>query len=72
VSGYSPTFARQILLLPDICLLEYGKKRSRSKLAVAWHGHEPFFLIVPEVNVADGLLYRVIAEQEEGPDYVMR
>lgn len=69
---YSLTFARQKLLLPDICLLENGKKRAHSKLPMAWHGHEPLFLIVPEVNMADGLLYRVIAEQEEGPDYIMR
>jgi len=66
------TFARQKLPVPDICLLENGKKRARRKLQMAWHGHEPLFLIVPEVNMADGLLYRVIAEQEEGPDYVMR
>ena len=69
---YSLTFARQKLLLPDICLLENGKKRARSKLPVAWHGYEPLFLIVPEVNMADGLLYRVIAQQDEGPDYIMR
>jgi hypothetical protein len=66
------TFARQKLLLADICLLENGKKRVRSKLTVAWHGYEPLFLIVPEVNMADGLLYRVIAEQDEDPDYIMR
>jgi hypothetical protein len=66
------TFARQKLLLPDICLLENGKKCTGSELRVAWHGYEPLFLIVPEVNMADGLLYRVIAEQDEGPDYIMR
>jgi hypothetical protein len=64
--------ARQKLLLPDVCLPENGKKRARSKLTVAWHGYEPVFLIVPEVNMTAGLSYRVIAEQDEGPDYIMR
>jgi len=64
--------ARQKLLLPDICLLENGKKRARSQLPMAWYGHEPVFLIVPEVNMTVGLSYRVITEQDESPDYIMR
>ena len=48
------------------------KETCPSELPVAWYGHEPLLLIIPEVNVADGLLYRVIAEQDEDPDYIMR
>jgi hypothetical protein len=39
---------------------------------MAGYRDKPPFLFVPEMYMADALFYRAIAEQDEGPDYVMR
>lgn len=65
-------FARQEFFLPDIGLLENRKESSGRKLPVGWHRNEPPFLFVPEMDMADALLYRAVAEEDEGPDHVMR
>ena len=70
--GHLLFFTRHELFLPDICLLENGKQGACSKLHVAWNRYKPPFLFVSEMNMADALLYRAIAEKDEGPDYIMR
>jgi hypothetical protein len=58
-------------LLPDIGLAENGKKGAGSKLLVARDGDEPSLLFIPEMDMTDVLFYRVVAEQDKCPDYVM-
>ena len=65
-------FACQELFLPDIRLLENRKKCACSKLLVTGDRDEPPFLFIPEMNMADALFYRAIAEQDKRPDYIMR
>jgi hypothetical protein len=65
-------FTCQELILSDISLLENGKKGGGSTFTVAGDRDESPFLFVPEMNMADALFYRVVAEQDKRPDYVMR